>query len=663
MGEDITGFIIPMEVSLNRQFNAINFVNKLLRQGFTIFWANKQFKAKTEIFPGGYMYSAGDFIVPLNQAMPFDSLESETFVQKLIKEFSEDLDVIVHEVREEIRVEAYQLSMPRIGVYSGPGTFDCYLWFHQCLEKLGFYADCLSAYDVKDGKLKSYDVLVQPGGDETIQSEALWPEGREEIRKFLINGGNYLGSCGGFDIAGYADGTPLRSPHTGKIKHLNLVEYEPTRNVPRSDFPHDEWARLHYLHLDFNEYSQLVPVKWGTLIPIRIRQFDSPITFGYQDIILPGLYYAAGPLPKKLGANVISVAEFAADLLPLDSPWTLPPEYAVNLLQGATAIATAKYGAGKLVLFAPHPEAPGCEAHFRLVANAVYFLTAKGPFEIEVVKQRKKFSHQDKLPCEEKTQTNFETALGRSFRAIAELKHEFDEFKLTWFEVNQKNVEWSYDFVPEWILKLPGYSRISMPELEIKVLEGKLFELPCIIYELSLNHQRLSDLNQKLMNISGEEASAFQTLIINSINKVSNALEIVVEIASLKGLIGEASQRLQCLKPKLCKILRTRAEIEELKQPPSVEDKLLELWRKLDIQQYEFDFEIWAGVLLGIDGKSEVPIFSEWKEGIIEKRSRGVIPELIKLTAMAKEALENSSYAIAVTNHFLNRTVEHSTSL
>lgn len=658
MEENAIGFIVPMEVSLNRQFNAINFINKLLRQGFNILWAKKKFKAKTEMFPNGYVYSAGDFVIPLNQITLFNPGRSTALVQALIKEFSADLDVIIHSIRENVKIEAYQLLQPRIGIYSGPGTYDCYLWFYQCLEKLGFTADCLSASDIKDGKLKDYDVLVQPGGDETRQSEALWPEGREEIRKFLKNGGKYLGSCGGFDIAGYADGTPLGSPHSGKIKHLNLIEFNPKRNIPRNSFPHDEWAKLHYLHIDFNEYSQLVPVKWGTLIPVRIRQHDSPVVFGYQGVILPGLYYAAGPLPKELGTNVISVAEFAPDLLPLDSPWTLPPECAINLLQGATAIATATYGSGKLVLFAPHPEAPGCEAHFRLIANAILFLTAKGPFEIEIRKQDGEHGHQNKLFSEEKTQINFESALRRSFHTITELKQELYEFKLNWLEISKKLVNWSYDFVPEYVLKLPGYSQILMPELEIKVLEEKLFELPCMIYELILNYQRISKLDQKLLNIFNEEALAFQTLIINLRNKISDTLEVMGEAASLKGLINEASQLLRYLKPKLEKILCLRAEIDQVKQPPSVENKLTELWRRLDVQQYEFDLEIWSEILLRIDGKAEVPIFSEWKEGIIEKRSRGVIPELIKLASMAKEALENSRYTIAVANNLfkLNKT-------
>jgi hypothetical protein len=512
-------------------------------------------------------------------------------------------------------------------------------------------ADCLSASEIKEGRLKDYDVLVQPGGDETRQSEALWPEGREEIRKFLKKGGNYIGSCGGFDIAGYADGTPLGSPHSGKIKHLNLIEYDPTRNFPRNNFPHDEWARLHYLHLDFNEYSQLVPVKWGTPIPVRIKQPDSPVVFGYPSIILPGLYYAAGPLPKKFGANVISIAEFAPDLLPLDSFWTLPPDFAMNLLEGATAIATATYGAGKLVLFAPHPEAPNCEEHFRLVANAVFFLTGKGPFEIEVGKRKNELCLLGKSPYKGKAPITLE-ALRQSLRVISELKHEFDEFKLAWLEISKKLVYWPYDFVPEWVLKLPGYSQISMPELEIKVLEEKLFELPSTIYELSLNYQRLCELEQRLLSNFGE--IPIRTLIIDSRSKVNDALERIAEIASLKGLIIEASQRLEYLKPKADKILQTRAEIEKLKQPPAVENKLMELWQKLDLQQYDFDLEIWAEVLLRIDGKAEVPIFSEWKAGIIEKCSKGIIPELIRLTAMAKGALENSRYAIAVTNHFLS---------
>lgn len=649
------GFVVPMKVSINKQFANLNLVNSLLRQGFEILWAAKQFRAKTEIFPSGYTYSAGDFIIPLIQTMSPDPKIPETFVFTFVEELSRDLSAYIHRICEVIEIEAYKLSLaPGIGIYSGPGTYDCYLWFQQCLEKMGFMADCLSVSDIERGKLKDYDILVQPGGDETRQSEALWPEGRRKIRTFLRKGGKYIGSCGGFDIAGYADGTPYGSPHTGKIKHLNLIKYDPTRNISRDKFPHDEWARLHYLHIDFNEYSQLIPVKWGTRIPLRIKQPNSPIVFGYHDIIFPGPYYAAGPLPKNLGVNVTSVAEFAPDLLPLDTSWTLPPDFAINLLDGATAIATATFGAGKLVLFSPHPEAPYCEECFKLVANAIFFLMGKGPFKVEITKRK---SNSSKLIYGKTTSFIWRKyaleELDGSLFAISQIKLEFDEFKKIWAEMSSKFAEWTYDFVPEYILKLPGYSQVLMPELEIKVLEKKLLELENMICELKFNYDELREIEQKLKNAQVDNKESAKKLLSKSVRGINKILKSMAVINSLKDLVVEANQYLKNLRPKLDMIIQTRFEIDKLKQPPGIENKLIELWRKLDSLQYDFDLEIWAKILLRIDGKAEVPIFSDWKNGILEKHSKGMIPELIKCANNIKRTLEDFKYTAVALTHLI----------
>lgn len=655
MSKDKFGFIIPMNVSLNRQLKAINLVNILLRLGFVVFWAKNQFNAKTEVFPKGYVYSPGDFIVPLRQEKPYKFTGTKTFTRTLINEISQDLDVILHSLYERIQIDVYQLSNPRIAIYSGPGTYSCYLWYQQCLEKLGFMAECLSTSEIKEGKLMDYDLYVQPGGDETWQSEALWPEGREEIRKFLKVGGNYLGSCGGFDIAGYADGSPLGSPNSGKVKHLNLIKYNPTRNLPRSEFPHDQWAKLRYFHMDFGEYSQLVPVKSGTYIPVRIKETDSPIVFGYKDLILPGLYYAGGPLAKELGPNAISIADFAPDLLPIDSPWTMPPDYAINLLEGASAIIFATFGKGKLVLFSPHPEAPNCEEHFKLVANSVYFLTGKGPFNLARHPHKGNFILRCKKFNAGKLQTVRYKVDDDAYKLL-ELINEFNKFKSLWFEIAKKLEGWTYEFIPEFILKLPGYSQIDMPELEIKVPDEKLHELLQLIRDLNANYHRLCEVESRFSKISGKKITAIMNLISNSKSQILGAIEsILAAIHPLKNLIVEARQQLEYMKIEADAIVKTRNEIARHRQPPGIERRLTRLWKKLDQQQYEFNLKIWADILLKIDGKAEVPIFSEWKEGIIEKRSKGITPKLINLKFASEWAIENSRYVLTIANYFFTK--------
>ena len=56
----------------------------------------------------------------------------------------------------------------------------------------------MESSDIKAGKLAEADLLVVPGGSSQLQCEGLGEEGKEEVRKFVRNGGAYVGVCAGF---------------------------------------------------------------------------------------------------------------------------------------------------------------------------------------------------------------------------------------------------------------------------------------------------------------------------------------------------------------------------------------------------------------------------------------------------------------------------------
>lgn len=58
----------------------------------------------------------------------------------------------------------------------------------------------LDGADVKAGRLEGLDLLIMPGGSSPVQTKRLGEEGREQIRRYLRNGGHYLGSCAGLSI-------------------------------------------------------------------------------------------------------------------------------------------------------------------------------------------------------------------------------------------------------------------------------------------------------------------------------------------------------------------------------------------------------------------------------------------------------------------------------
>jgi putative intracellular protease/amidase len=55
--------------------------------------------------------------------------------------------------------------------------------------------------DIADGVLSNYDAVLIPGGSAKIESRNLGTAGKDEIRRFVKNGGLYMGICAGAYLA------------------------------------------------------------------------------------------------------------------------------------------------------------------------------------------------------------------------------------------------------------------------------------------------------------------------------------------------------------------------------------------------------------------------------------------------------------------------------
>jgi hypothetical protein len=581
---------------------------------------SEPFTALTDTFPKGHMYGQGDFLILSNS----DSSEERSRDYSFVKETAGNRGAVVHDLLEDCDPVGYLLTVPKIAVYRGAGTWDCYLWYTECLRSMGFAHDALSPSEIAAGELRKYDVHIQPGGDETWQSAALWPQGRDEIRSFLEEGGNYVGSCGGLDVAGDANGSTLCSPNSGEIKFLNLVSYECPRNVLREDYPHDEWARNYWYHIDFDQYSQLIPIALGTPVPLHVRRI-SPVAFGYEETIIPGPRYSAGPIAKKLREPMRLIAEFAPELLPLDSPWGIPPDNAIELFKSAAAISESTLGKGRLVFFAPHPEDPNNPEYFRMVANAIFYLTAKGPARAtsfgDAVVQRTTHS----------AKAFDRTGLEQIERTLGETKDISDNLIRNYGSIKKLD-SWQYRHVPEWLLKLPGYSLILMPDLEIKTLEQHMAELIILVSEL-----------QRKVRLLG----SFENSLIESLNSIVE--EIMANTPSRLRRVQESMNRmiteLNNLGPIAHKVVELRERIDHDKSR-ILDSVRIENWAELDAKQSELNDRLWREIVLFLDGKAETSIYSVWRPDVVGHDSKGILTELSEIRTEVSSAIEICDYAL-----------------
>jgi putative intracellular protease/amidase len=216
----------------------------------------------------------------------------------------------------------------RVAVYDDKGSPRTPRDFERVFgsDKEHYLLTNVTAEQIRAGVLKDFDVIVQGGGGSKAQAEQLQPEGREEIRKFVRAGGGYLGICAGAYLAS-----------SDKDYQLGLIS---SRVVDR-----EHWARGRGdVELGFSS------------IGLKELGLTNP---------KPTVMYHQGPLLAPMNAPGLPpytmVAQFDTEVALKGAPH--------GVMQGTTALASAKYGDGRVFVISPHPEQT--EGEEQIVRGAV----------------------------------------------------------------------------------------------------------------------------------------------------------------------------------------------------------------------------------------------------------------------------------------------------
>ncbi len=177
--------------------------------------------------------------------------------------------------------------------------------------------------------LGQFDLVVMPGGSASRQARALGLEGRKAIRRFVANGGAYLGFCAGAYLATY-----------GYSWSLGILDME-------------VFDRAHWKRGKGTVAAELTD-PGRRFFPGASPRFD--------------IYYANGPLLRPARRPEIPdptiLAVFRGEVAQNGAPRGLMP--------GTPAVVCGVWGRGRVMVFSPHPELrPGLE---HLVARAVTWL-------------------------------------------------------------------------------------------------------------------------------------------------------------------------------------------------------------------------------------------------------------------------------------------------
>ena len=211
--------------------------------------------------------------------------------------------------------EAKKPRTIRVAIYAGEGASrGDPAEVKACLpESKGFEVVNITAKEVRDGALHKYDVLIHPGGSGSGQSKALGDEGRQRVRKFVKDGGGFVGICAGAYLAS------AEYPWALKLLDARVIDDE-------------HWAR--------------------GVGEVKLRLPSAGRDALGTDQTTSAIYYENGPLlgPAKNAdiPDFESLATFETEIRTNDAP--------VGVMKGTTAIARGEFGEGRVVCFSPHPE-------------------------------------------------------------------------------------------------------------------------------------------------------------------------------------------------------------------------------------------------------------------------------------------------------------------
>jgi len=257
-----------------------------------------------------------------------------------------------------------ELKIPSIGIYTGKGASHSWLWAVDTFEKYGL--DLIFPFNEEELHLVSYfEFLFVAGGDTFALAEGLGRDGAEKIKKFVKEGGIYLGSCAGAYLVLYTSKPPLNLFNFVPVQIANFEsELPPVRTMREKAF--NRYACCFIIHPVRDE----VVIETSPFPPLFLNEKVSAPIFG-------------GPVFKEPEGRGRVLARFFS--FTDRTVFLFDREVAERLLPEKPAIIEWRTGNGAFYLFGPHLEHPS----FRFANSVLLKIIA-----YNVGKMRKK----DSLP-------------------------------------------------------------------------------------------------------------------------------------------------------------------------------------------------------------------------------------------------------------------------
>lgn len=207
-------------------------------------------------------------------------------------------------------VHCQRVQAPDIALYSGRGCWqESALAFKKMSEWMGHTVKFIDADYINKEGLEDFKILSIPGINLTQYAQSISLEGRENIKKFIQDGGGYIGICGGAILAGE------KAIWQGEQLSIDLLGlYKGTSRAP---------------------INEIVPLPAYGMSRVNIVDSTHSITQSEPDSIWI-FYYGSPALLPDHDTNVAILGRYDVENLPM--------------------MLAFEYGHGRVFLTGAHPE-------------------------------------------------------------------------------------------------------------------------------------------------------------------------------------------------------------------------------------------------------------------------------------------------------------------
>lgn len=213
-----------------------------------------------------------------------------------------------------------------VGVFDGPGAAT--EGVRRLLDVIDAQPDMLAIplgpEDVQPQILQSLDTLVFPGGSGSKQAHALGPDGRTAVRRFVGEGGGYVGICAGAYLCS--------AHYDWSLKIIDTAVFTGARDIPGVGRK-QMWYRGGATSVEMELTPAGLALYQGLPADLKVRYHNGPIVSPANDPLLPDY-------------EILAVFRSENGLY--------PPQ--VGTMIGTPAVVRAHFESGRVVSISPHPE-------------------------------------------------------------------------------------------------------------------------------------------------------------------------------------------------------------------------------------------------------------------------------------------------------------------